>query len=219
MLNIKDAGRYANHLTGLISEVQNLMHTRSNYTKSTERHLKQKAWPETEDEIIEQEIERIFTGQIQNMAYLAQSLMNEKLKLSLAMEMGKQNLTIDWSENDEKLTLDTAIEYNKSIRQFANAYLSRLTNLKPSNSKTTGRAYKINVEGNQVPYNYDIETTLELDFDASIVKGLYRDTLAKADKISILIDQAKLVEIVDFTPTYNLQDSLEDVIAIYKPEV
>lgn len=216
MLNIKDAGRYANYLKGIISQVENLMYYNTNFLKTTETHLKSKANPDAVDETVTNEVERIFTGQIQDMAFLVRDLINHKLQLALAIEAAKKDLTIEWKEEGVNLTLDTAIEYNKNLREMAKSYLSRLTNLKSTVGKTTARAFKINVEGNQVPYTYDVETKTELDFDKDIIKDLYKKTLDKTDKISILIDQAELKEIVDFTPKYDLHDSLEDVIAAFE---
>jgi hypothetical protein len=220
MLTIKDSGRYANYLASLINNVQNLMYYKDNYTKTTETHFRSKGNPLAEDEIIENEVDRIFTGQIQDMAYLAQELIQEKLRLALAIEKAKKELNLGWTEDGIELTLDTAYEYNKNLRTLmSDSYVGRALNVKPTIKKSSGRAYMINGEGNQVAYNYDVEVKTELDFDKDVMKKLSKKTLDKADKISTLIDQAELKEIVDFEPTYSVRDSLEDVIALYESKL
>lgn len=217
MLTIKDSGRYANYLAGLINSIQNLMYPASNYTKTTETHFKSKGNPEAADEIIPTEVDRIFSGQIQDMAYLAKELIDEKLKLAIAIETAKRGLSFGWTEDGTELTLDTAYEYNKNIRALmSSSCVGRISVAKPTVRKTMGAAYKINVEGNQATYRYDIETKTEIDFDKNIIKDLSKKVLDDADKISTLIDQAELKEIVDFTPTYSVRDSFEDVIATYE---
>jgi hypothetical protein len=220
MLTIKDSGRYANYLASLIERVENLMYYKDNYIKTTETHFKSKGNPADKDEIIENEVDRLFTGQIQDMAYLAQELIQEKLRLALAIEKAKKELQLGWTEDGIELTLDTAYEYNKNLRNLmSDSYVGRTLNVKPTLKKGSGRAYMINGEGNQVAYNYDVEIKTELDFNKDVIKKLSKKTLDKADKISTLIDQAELKEIVDFEPTYSVRDSLEDVIALYESKL
>ena len=215
-MNIKQAGRYANYLNSLIYDVESLMNYSSNYLNKTETHLKNSVNPEVNDEVIKIENNRIFTGQIQDMYHLCYKLIDEKLQLSLAIDNAKRNLVIDWKENGVNLTLDTAYEYNKKLRELASNSMLRLVNLKDSSNKTTGKAYKFNVEGNQSYYVYDIEIDNKIDYDKSKIKDLYKKILDKTDKISILIEQAELEDSVHFNPSYDIRDSLDEIIVNYE---
>jgi hypothetical protein len=215
MMKFNEAYNYANFLNGIIGGLENLIFSTGNYTKTTENHLKSKSYSEAQDEVITAEVDRIFTGQVHNLAFLTEKLINEKLKLATAIEAAKANTVVDWKEDGKHLSIDTAIEYNKQIRQLA-THLNKLSNAKPSVIKKIGRSYKINVAGDQVPYNYDVEVTTELDYNKNTVKDLYKKLLNKADKISSLLDDAQGKDVVDYTAPYDVHDTLEDIIAAYE---
>lgn len=218
MINLKEACRYANFLDSIIYSVNCLFDSRNNMYKVTESHLKSKSNPEATDEIIENEQERVFSCQLHDMVFLAEELSNEKLKLSLAISKAKKENLVGWKENDVELDLDSAVEYNKRIRSLC-SYLKGLENRKDSVEKLHGRDYKINNEGNQVAYNYTIEKNLVVDYDKKIVGTKSRKLLEKADKISTLIDEFMLSKIVDFTPKYNIHDSVQDIINQFELEL
>lgn len=211
MINLKEACRYANFLDLILSHINSLFDSRNNMYKVSELHLKSKSNPEVNDETIENEQERIFTCQLHDIMFLSEEILNEKLKLSLAISNAKKNNFINWKENGVELDLDSAVEYNKRIRTLCN-YLKGLENKKDSIEKLHGRSYKINNEGNQVAYNYDIERKLTVDYDKKIIGNKSKKLLEKADKISTLIDEYMLSKIVDFEPTYNIHDSIQDII-------
>jgi hypothetical protein len=215
MMNFKEACSYANYLNGLINGLEAIMYNTNNFTKRSELHLRNKAYSDAPDEIIVPTVERIFEGQIQDIAVLTLKVIDEKLKLSIAIEEAKKHLSIDWKESDSKLSIDTAVEYNKNIRLLATSYLDRLTKVKTTETKGIGRSYKINIAGDQVPYTYDVEVTTEIDFDKSIVKNMYKQLLTKADKISALLDEAQAKSVVEYTAPYDVHDTIEDVIEGY----
>jgi hypothetical protein len=216
MLSIKEAGRYANYLKGLISGAEYLLGYKQNYMKTTETHFKSKGNPEAQDETIEVVTERHFNCKANDLVYMISELIEEKLKLAMAMENAKNGLTIEWEENGQKLTLDAAIEYNKKLREFIDNFVCNLANVKTTVSKTSGVAYKMNAEGNQTSYRYDVDVKNEIDFDKDVVKDFYKKVQLKTDKISTLIDKAQTSEIVNFEPKYSVHDSLDDIIAAYE---
>ena len=217
MMTFKEACTYSNYLGTLIGNIEYLTQTQSNYVKKTEVHLKNASNPDEKDETLVSEQERIFKGQIQDIVHLASTLIDEKLKLAIAIEAAKKVLTIDFKENNILLSIDTAVEYNKNIRTLATSYLERLTTAKPiSGVKMTGRGYKFNVAGDQVPYTYSIEASTELDFDKVVVKDLYKKLLNKADRISTLLDDAHTKNVVDYVKPYDIHDTMEEVIEAYQ---
>jgi hypothetical protein len=218
MLNLKEAYRYGNFLEGLLVEMQ-LEFLQEDYMFSvTEKHFKSKACPNTEDEIIEasQDVKYNIKGfNLHGISNLLMDIIDEKLRLSLAIEEGKKSIKIDWREKDQNLSLDTALEYNKKLRTLANSYLERLIDNKSTECKGTGIDYSFNQEGNQMPYKYNIEIVKTINYDRNNVRTLSKKILKKTDQISILIDEAMLKEAVDFTPEFDLHDSIEEIIQKY----
>lgn len=215
-MNIKEAGRYSNHLQSLIGGVQSLITNSNNYLKVSELHLRSKANPDAQDETIETPVERIFTCQVSDLAHLVDKLIKEKLLLAIAIDNAKPALAIEWTEAGLQLTLDAAIEYNKKQRALAEMYLQRLVNEKPRKTITRTYGQKFNVEGNQINYTYDVEKNIALDYDKDVIKNLHRGILEKTDKISTLIEDAQLKDAVSFEPAYSIHDSLEDIIAVHE---
>lgn len=218
MINLKDACRYSNFLESMINNLGYLFSDKNNLYKITEVHYKSQSNPDVNDEVISEQVERKFSGQLQDMAFLYEQLLNEKLQLALAISEAKRNNFIGYIENGIDLDLDSAIEYNKKIRHFSLSCLRPVEGKKDAVEKTCGRGYKFNVEGNQVPYTYTVEKTYKVDYDKKILSNKSKKVLDKADRISTLIDEFMLKKIVDFVPTYNLHDSLEDIIKDFEEQ-
>jgi hypothetical protein len=218
MLNLKEACRYGNFLEGLFVEMQ-LEFLQEDYMFSvTEKHFKSKACANTEDEIIEASPDvkyNIENFNLHGVSNLLMDIIDEKLRLSLAIEEGKKSIKIDWKENGQALSLDTALEYNKKLRTLSNSYLEKLIDNKSSECKGLGTDYSFNQEGNQMPYIYNIEIVKTINYDRNSVRALSKKILKKTDQISILIDEAMLKQAVDFKPEFDLHDSIEEIIQKY----
>jgi len=215
IINIKESYRYHNFLDTNISTLLSYLHYENNVIKITETHQKSKSNQDVLDEVIDSTTERQYDKKVEDISFLVRQLIDEKLKLSLAIEDAKKSITLDWVEDEKYLTLDSAIEYNKNIRNIA-SNLKYLTDLKSSEYKKTGRDFKFNVNGDQVPYQYNIEIKKEIDFDRNIVKELYKKLVVKADTISTQIDEAMLKDCVIYTPIYDLHDSVVEIVEQYK---
>lgn len=218
MINLKDACRYSNFLETIISDLGYLFSDKNNIYNITETHYKSNSNPDAANEVISNQPERRFVGKLHDMAFLYEQLVNEKLQLSLAISEAKRNNFIGYIENGVDLDLDSAIEYNKRTRHFSLYNLRPIENKKDLTEKTFGKDYKLNIEGNQVPYTYTVEKNLEVDFDKKIIANKSKKILEKADRISTLIDEFMLKRIVDFVPRYNLHDSLDDIIKDFEAE-
>ena len=114
--------------------------------------------------------------------------------------------------------LDAAIETNK-FRQYTSNAVKGMLKYSPSKKTEQGRDYKFNVEGNQTPYYYEIETSLEENFSRDTAKKVVRDMIAKADKTSADIDSAMINTVVDYEPVFDVNDSFEDVMAEFTAKV
>ena len=72
--------------------------------------------------------------------------------------------------------------------------------------------YKFNQEGNQVIYHYDIDEVITIDFDRKDIKGLIKKLTKQCDELSIVLDGLLVTTEVDYTPVFDINDSLEDII-------
>ncbi|MCT4562870.1 MAG: hypothetical protein N4A68_00870 [Maledivibacter sp.] len=216
MLNIKEAGRYANFLQKTIDRLSNYLDSETLIYDIKEEHLKSKVLKSEEDEVklIEQKSD-LDIG-IEDIIYLINSLTNKKMELSMAINKAKSTILVDWVENSEKLPLDTAIEYSKNLRSFALYSLENLTQNRSEEYIRDGIGYLINNEGNQSQYNYEVKVLKKINYDRNIVKGLYKKVLNKADLLSEAIDNVMLQKVVDFQMEYNIHDSLEDIVEAFK---
>lgn len=225
MMNIKDAGFYAKFLKERMSQIEDKIYNQNNYMKVTEMHLKNAAYNEAKDEEIVTTPEREFDGQVHDLVHLLKVMIEERLMLSVAIETSKKNLFIGYTENGKDLTVDTATEFakmlrdlcegDKATRYYGNRSLKFLLGLKSGEVAKVGTGYKMNAEQNQVPYRYDIKVKNEIDYDRKNIKDLNKKLLDKADQISVLIDQAKLKDAVDFSPKFDIRDTAEDIIEQY----
>ena len=214
-MNLKDAGRYSKYLSGLISQLGYFLYDKRNLFTIEELHKKKEANKEAENEVKDATPIRNYNINNNDLAYLVQSIIQERLNLSLAIEEAKRSIQLEWQEDGKNLTLDSAIEYNKSLRNLAKDYLESMNALSDSVSNDFGFDYKFNAEGNQVSYKYPVEITKKLDFDKAAIYDLYKNILIKTDEISNQIDEAKTRDIIAFTPNYSVHDSLEEVINQY----
>lgn len=206
-MNFKESFRYQNFLDDKLNEARCSISDRNHALKITKLHLKQKANPDAEDitEIVE--IEN-FVPNDSVIAFMCW-LVTEREKLTEAICAAKASLGF---------SLDAAIEANKFRQHTANAVKGML---KYTSSKKTeqGRDYKFNVDGNQIPYYYDIETSFEEAFDRNAAKKVVRDMITAADKTSAEIDSAMINTVVNYEPVFNVNDSFEDVMVEFVEKV
>jgi len=211
-MDFKTACRYQTFLDTTIGTLNYYLKNESFVTKATQNHLKSKNYKDGVDEIIEVIVkDKPFTCSVIDIVYLIKDLIEEKLALSSEMNYVKESNYISWEVNDEALSIDSAIDYNKQIHSF-NSALKKLSELKSTEAKTRGTDYKFNENGDQVPYSYLIESTTVIDFDRNMIKNLYKKQADMADEISIAIDEAMLDDCVPFETKYSFNDTIEDII-------
>lgn len=216
MLNIKEAGRYANFLQKNIDLLRNYLDSETLIYDTKEEHLKSKVLKSEDNEIRFIEEKSDLDISVEDTIYLINSLINKKMELSMAINKAKSTMLIDWVENSEKLSLDTAIEYNKNLRSFAMYSLEGLTQNRSEEYIKNGIGYLINNEGNQSQYHYEVKVIKKINYDRNIVKSLHKKILNKADLLSDAIDNVMLQKVVDFEMEYSIHDSLEDIVEGFK---
>lgn len=200
-MKLKEAYRYQNKLSALISSADEYLSRRGNITRIKETHLKSKANADAEDEVKEI-CDRKYEVNPNKVIDLIFDLTKEKNDVSSAISKAKRD-----SEKD----IDLLIEENKNLQKLAYTYRT-LASIKPSEKTRDGRAYKFNGEGNQVPYIYDIEEVTSIDYDRDKVRKMQRKLETKSNETSMLIESLQLSTEVNHTPKYDICDTFEDII-------
>lgn len=103
------------------------------------------------------------------------------------------------------------METNK-IRQNVAGALRRLASIKNTESTTQGRDYKFNVNGDQVPYVYDIKSVTTIDFDRNLAKHLAKKYTDEANAVSDQLDHAMLDIEVVIEPAFNMTETFEESV-------
>jgi len=202
-MNLKESFRYQKFLDGLMrsaaSNLQNPYHS----LKTTKVHLRHAVNPEAEDmtEIVE---DGEFVPNDTVLAFMAH-LIDEREKLSIAISKAKQSVGFD---------TDAAIETNK-FRQQLNAAVRQMLRHVGTKRKVKESDYKFDINGQQVPYRYDVEITTTENYDKESAKALMRETIAKADEVSAAVDAAMINTVVEYEPPYDVNETFDDVLDIF----
>ena len=212
-MNLVEACKLAKNIENLKYQVSSIISNRDYAVTVTERHLKSKAVPEIADETIEDEVDNAYDITIEDAIKLLDILMEKKAILSSAIEDAKHNISID--VNGSKLAYDSAVEYNKFLRNGAIYNINRLNRIKEGVSKSSDADYKLDVEGKQTRYVYPKEVEIKANFDLKETKKKEKAYRTLAEKISNDIDAAKLNTNIDVDVDIDVNDTLEDIIEKY----
>lgn len=214
-LTLKEAGRYANTLKRHMDEIVLLPHCglQGKLSTTTELHKRKASYKEAEDETIIVEHDDRIDVEIRDLDKVLFTLLEEKAKLAEAISEGKKKIKLEVEGEEIIRNLDSAIEYAKNLRRISQSYFEDFINLRDSKRKSQGKAYGMNVEGNQMPYYYEIETVITLNYDKEKYIEKDKEIKFKADRISEAIERASTEPSIDFVPRFNYLDSLEDVIS------
>ena len=212
-LNIVEACKLAKNIEMMKRELSSMLLQDSYSCKKTEKHLRSKAAADLTDEVVEVEDKREYELSIEDILAILDNLMDIKATLSSAIEGAKHNITID--VNGKNLSYDSAIEYNKSLRDSVLYSMRYLNRMKKGTSTSQKRGYKMDAEGKQTTYFYDVETTVEFTFDDKETKKKEKAYRKLADEVSMRIDEAKLSNFIEVDIDIEVNDTLEDVINTY----
>lgn len=201
---LKDSFRYQNFYDKLINEAYTLLIMNNNITQRKQEHLRSKSNPDAEDETIIVKAECFENEKIvpMNVVTFLMDILEEKEKLTAAIATAKSTA---------KINIDATIEMNKVRQQIAGVF-RHMSGIKSYETKATGRSMMLNADKNQVPYTYDINEVITIDFNRNVVKSLMKKLNEQSDKASAEIDFANITVEVNYTPKYELDDTLEDCI-------
>ena len=199
-MNLKEAFRYQNFLSSLMSSARANIVMENHCLKTTKHHLIKESNPDAEDkeEIINDED---FVPNDTVLRFM-KLIIDERYKLTQAIGQAKATAGID---------IDADIETNK-IRQAVCESIKRMLLYTATKKTETGKAYKFNAEGNQSPYYYTIEVETVEAFDRNKAKEPMYDIITESDEKSSEIDAALINTTVDYEPMYSVNMSYNDII-------
>lgn len=201
-MNLKESYRYANYLDDLLNKASSYLRNDKFVTTTKQEHLRSKVNSEATDEVIDVQKPYDVEFTPNDVIDFAVKVLTEKEKLAGAIAIAKANAEIN---------IDTAISLNKKKQYFANT-LEALSNIKPRQRTTSGKAYRFNINNEQVPYTYDIEETTTIDFDRNDVRNLVKKYLKETDEISAKLDAIEINTQVLFECSWDVNDNFEDIV-------
>ena len=187
---LKEAYRYQKCLSTMIGQAEALLLNNSFVTSTIQEHNRKKANSDADDETVK--VDKPITD------FNAMNVIN--------FIASKRNTEID---------IDSSISLNK-IKQEYIGYLRRLAAMDSSERKTYGTDYKFDVDGKQTSYRYEVIETTTIDFDRNDVRGLAKKLQKECDNISSKLDLIELTTDVEFTPKWDVNDTLEEIITTTK---
>ena len=201
-MNLKESYRYANYLDNLLNTAYIYLRNKGFVTTTVEEHLRSKSNPEVEDETIE--VQKPFDVEFSpnDVIDFVVKVIEEKEKLSESIAKAKSTTEIN---------IDNAIAMNKKKQGFV-FILNGIADIKPSETKTTSKSYKFDINGEQKPYVYDVNRKTSIDFDRTDVRNLIKKYLKETDEISAKLDLIEITTQVDFVPAFDVNSKFEELV-------
>lgn len=199
---LKEAFRYQNYLTSLFVQATSYLSREDFITTTTQNHNRSMVNPDAQDE-------KISVPKAFNVGYkpndlidFVVKLIDEKQKLSNAITEAKKSLDMD---------IDAAMSMNKTKQDFISV-LRRMASIKSTESEKEGTSYKFNNDGDQVSYRYPVKEVKAIDYNRNTVKGLISKYKKETDQISTTRDRIDIMTDVDYTPVWEVDTPLEDIL-------
>ena len=201
-MNLKESYRYANYLDGLLSTAYTYLRNKGFVTTTVEEHLRKQSNPDVENETIE--VQKPFDVEFSpnDVIDFVVKVIEEKEKLSESIAEAKGTTEIN---------IDNAIAMNKKKQGFVSV-LNGIADIKPSETKTTAKGYKFDINCEQKPYVYDVNRKTSIDFDRTDVRNLIKKYLKETDEISAKLDLIEITTQVDFVPAFDINSKFEELV-------
>ena len=206
MMTLKKSFELANYYVELKNRAAVLLDPRY-AVKVVEKHFKSKSYAAAEDEIIEVPREVNLDERITNNVLI-------DFLIYLSGEICKLNAAIDKAKNSAEESCDMLVA-NNSVKYALIGHLNTLAEIKASEIKRDGFAYKFNETGDQVRYNYPMEIVKTIDFDRNAVKKQLNKLRAETEETSEKIELMKLSVKVDYEGIFTRGDSFEDAVLTF----
>lgn len=202
-MNLKEAFRYSTFLADLIDKAGKEIDNRDN-TRTVTRiyHMKDI------DETLADKTEVLTTPPAVSLDKAISFMLHcidERVLLSKAIADAKATCGID---------IDGAVAANK-VRQSAAKSINGMMYYKEKTVKTTANIYRTNVAGDQTKFVVNADEVYTLNYDKALAKKRYAKLMNDADATSAQIDAALVNTTVDFTPSFNVSDTFDDLIETF----
>ena len=201
-MNLKESYRYANYLDGLLSTAYTYLRNKGFVTTTVEEHLRKQSNPDVENETIE--VQKPFDVEFKpnDVIDFVVKVIEEKEKLSESIAKAK---------NTTDVNIDNAIAMNKKKQGFVSV-LNGIADIKPSETKTTSKGYKFDINGEQKPYVYDVNRKTSIDFDRTDVRNLIKKYLKETDGISANLDLIGITTHVHLIPKWDINEKFKELV-------
>lgn len=206
-MNLKEAFRYQNRLEHYIEQANAVLSDHNNILKISNTHLRSKAVPGAENETLIEPAPFEKAEYITELADFAAELIGERERLYAAIKAAKLAAPID---------IDTETSLNSQRQRLAGVFQNMLSHKSGEEILShAGTGYCMNVEGNQVQYRCDIKRVTTINFDRKRIQAKMKQLNKKADQVSAQIDEAIITAKVEYTPSFDVNDSFEDAFEAY----
>ena len=199
---LKEAFRYQNYLSLLLSQAMNYLSCESYITTTIQSHNRTKVNPDAQDEKITIQKPYNVIFEPNDLIDFVVKVIEEKEKLSNAIAESKRTLEFD---------IDAAMSINKMKQEFIQA-LRRMAVIKSTELEKEGTSYKFNNDGDQVSYRYPVKEVKTIDYDRNTVKSLISKFKKETDKISTERDRIDIMTEVNYDPIWEVDTPLEDIL-------
>lgn len=199
---LKEAFRYQNYLSLLLSQAMNYLSCESYITTTIQSHNRTKVNPEAQDEKITIQKPYNVIFEPNDLIDFVVKVIEEKEKLSNAIAESKRTLEFD---------IDAAMSINKMKQEFIQT-LRRMAVIKSTELEKEGTSYKFNNDGDQVSYRYPVKEVKTIDYDRNTVKSLISKFKKETDKISTERDRIDIMTEVNYDPIWEVDTPLEDIL-------
>lgn len=205
-MNLKEAFHYQTVLDGWMQRARNIFALGNGAFDITKNHMYSKS-DETRPDVTEA-VEFPLEVRFDDVVKFMDALVKEKYELTKAVA-------------DTESKLGFCISAEISANKYRSDMIRGLRNIldhKEHKSTTTNVAYRFNNEGNQISYIYDVETVYKEAFDRKADKELLKKLEAERNAASLMIEAAHVNSVVDFIPTFDETETLEEIVAEYFAE-
>ena len=202
-MNLKEAFRFQNKLESLIMNTESILDDEDCVTLTKRTYLYKKANPDAENETVTIIPDTEYYRQLNEMIEFAVYLLDQREKLSEAINKAKRGLPLD---------LDGEVSLNR-YRQRLSESFRRMARIKSREVTETngGVGYRFNNEGNQVAYKCDVKRVTTINFNRNTVRKYAAQLSEKADIASAEIDRCMINYEVDYQPEFDVNDSFDEV--------
>ena len=202
-MNLKEAFRFQNKLESLINETEAILSSEDCVTLPRRTYLYKKVNPDVTNQTVTVTPDTEFYKQINELIEFAMYLLDQKSKLSKAISITKNNLPLD---------LDGEVGMNRYRQRISDVfrYMARIKG-KEVTEINGGVGYRFNNEGNQIAYKCDVERVTTINFNRNTVRKYATQLSKTADETSLEIDKCMINYEVDFEPSFDVNDSFDEV--------